>query len=175
MSEASTLGAPPVMPTPEDDDVQFTDYFAFSATEKFYLPDGEQYFEFKKMNEGEKAKFQDKTSKDLVLERNSGNARMSVSMGTERHELIKACVVGFHLRRGGKWVDDDSKSRTGSVTLNDFLTLADPVIVENLEKAIRKANPWLLGEMSSADIQKEIDNLTEMLEVAKEREAGEGS
>jgi hypothetical protein len=145
------------------------DYFGFAATDKFTFPDGKTFIEFTKMNEGKKKDFQDKTSKDLVLERNSGNARMSVLQGTERHELIKACVVNWNLVRGGQPV------QFNQVALNDFLTLADPVIVEGLEKAIRKANPWLLGEMSVSDIDKEIVNLQEMREVAVKREAGEAN
>jgi hypothetical protein len=148
---------------------QQADYFGFSASDKYVLPDGVSYIEFQKMNEGAKKNYQDKTSKDLVLERNSGNARMSVLQGSERHALIKACVTGWNLTRGGQPVPF-----TG-VALNDFLTLADPTVVEGLEKAIRKANPWLLAEMSSEEIQKEIDNLEEMKQVALKREAGEAS
>jgi len=145
------------------------DYFGFSASDKFFFPDKMTYIEFTKMNEGKKKDYQDKTSKDLVLERTSGNARMTVLQGSERHELIKACVVGWNLTRGGQPVPFNQ------VNLNDFLTLTDPTIVEGLEKAIRKANPWLLGEMSVADIDKEISNLQEMREVAAKREAGEAS
>lgn len=148
---------------------QQQDYFGFSATEKFYFPDKVTYIEFTKMNEGQKKTFQDKTSKDLVLERTSGNARMSVLQGTERHELIKSCVVGWNLVRGGQPVPFNR------VALDDFLQLANPVLVEDLEKAIRKANPWLLGDMKSEDIRKQISDLEEMLEVQLKREAGEVS
>lgn len=145
------------------------DYFGFSATGKYFFPDGVTYIEFTKMNEGAKKDFQDKTSKDLVLERTSGNARMTVLQGSERHALIKACVVDWNLLRNGTPI------AFTAAALNDFLALTDPVIVEGLEKEIRKANPWLLGEMSSGDIKKEITNLEEMLEVALKREAGEAS
>lgn len=145
------------------------DYFGFDRTERFFLPDGKSWIEFKPLNEGRKKAFQDKTSKDLVLERTSGNARMSVLQGSERHELIKASVTDWNLMRGGRPIPFNA------VQLGDFLSLADPVIVENLEKAIRKANPWLLAEMTVEDIDKEIANLQEMREVAAKREAGEDS
>jgi hypothetical protein len=145
------------------------DYFGFSRTLKYFLPDKVSYIEFKPMNEGHKKAFQDKTSRDLVLERNSGNARMSVLQGTERHELIRASVVDWNLTRGGSPVP------LTKTTLNDFLDLADPVVVEGLEREIRKANPWLLQDMSVADIDKEIENLQEMRKTAVEREAGEAS
>lgn len=148
---------------------QQKDYFGFERVEKFIFPDGVSYIEFKPMNEGQKKNFQDKTSKDVVLERRSGNARMSVMAGTERHELIKASACGWNLTRGGNPVPFNS------VNLGDFLTLADPRLVEDLEKAIRKANPWLLQDMKPEDIRKEIENLEEMYEEAVKREQGEAS
>lgn len=144
-------------------------YFGFASTEKFFLPDGKSFIEFSKMNEGEKKSFQDKTSRDVVLERNSGNARMNMLQGTERHELIRTCVKGWNL------VDNNGPVAFGPQTLGQFLTVADPAVVEGLEKAIRKANPWLLAEMTSDDIQKEIDNLEEMKKTALARERGESS
>jgi hypothetical protein len=59
--------------------------------------------------------------------------------------------------------------------LKEWLENANPRLVEDLEKEIRKANPWLLAEMSVADIEREIENLEEMKKVAQEREAGEAS
>lgn len=153
---------------------QQQDYFGFDRTEKYFLPDGISWIEFKPLNEGAKKDFQDKVSKDLVLERSSGNARMSIQQGSERHELIKRSVTAWNLKRNGVDLPQPNTNQ-GRVALGDFLTLADPVIIEGLEKAIRKANPWLLAEMKPEDIEREIENLTEMLEVAKKREAGEAS
>lgn len=152
----------------QNEEVRQDDYFGFQATERFVFPDGRTFIEFKKMNEGEKKKYQDKTSKDLVLER-TGNTRMSILQGTERHELIKACIVDWNLMRGGKPVP------CNSVNIGDFLTLANPRIIEDLEKEIRKANPWLMADMKAEDIRREIENLQEMLEEAEKREAGEGN
>jgi hypothetical protein len=143
------------------------DYFGFSQEETYYLPDGEQYFKFRVMNEGDKSQFQRRTQRDVVVERQSGNARMKMDQAQERHELIRTCVTGWNLYRGGQPIQYNERA------LKDFLELADPKIVEGLETAIRKANPWLLGEMSSEDIRKEIDNLEEMYKVALERERGE--
>lgn len=146
-----------------------SDYFGFSRTEKHYLPDKVSYIEIKALNEGEKKKYQDKTSKDLVLERGSGNARMSVLQGSERHELIREAMVDWNLSRGGAPVPFNK------VNIGDFLTLADPKVIEDLEKAVRKLNPWLMADMSVEDIQHEIDNLEEMKKEAEKREAGEDS
>jgi hypothetical protein len=143
------------------------DYFGFSETHRFYFPDKVTFIEFKSMNEGDKAKFQKMTQKDLVLERQSGNARMKVDPATERHELIRTCVVDWNLTRGGAPV------KFSDVQLRDFLKLANPKLVEDLEKEIRKHNPWLLQDMTVEDIDREIENLREMRKVAEERERGE--
>lgn len=145
------------------------DYFGFQKSERHYLPDGVSWFELTAMNEGQKSKFQKKTSRDLILERGTGNTRMKLDAATERHELITECTINWNLTRNGTPVPFNK------VQLGDFLTLTDPKIVEDIEKAIRKLNPWLLAEMSSEDIQREIDNLEEMKQVALERERGESS
>lgn len=145
------------------------DYFGFRSTEKFMFPDGITWIEIRRMNEGEKKEFQDKTSSDMVLERKSGDARVTMKQGTQRHELLKASIVDWNLVREGRPVPCQR------VQIGDFLTLADPRLIEDLEKAVRKINPWLMAEMTVEDIEREIGNLEEMLEIAKKREAGEAS
>jgi hypothetical protein len=145
------------------------DYFGFQATEKFHLPDGLSWIEFRVMNEGDKLKFQKKTGRDINIDRRSGDARIKMDPGTERHELIITCCVNWNLTRNGELVPFGDRS------IRDFLELANPRVVEDLEKAIRKANPWLLGEMTVEDIDKEIADLQEMRVVVSERERGEAS
>lgn len=166
MTETINEGAPVTETLPAQQQV---DYFGFQRTDRHFLPDGVSYFEITAMNEGQKTNYQKKTSRDLVLERNSGNARMKVDPASERHELILECTVGWNLTRGGQPVPFNK------VQMGDFLTLTDPKIVEDIEKAIRKMNPWLLAEMKVEDIDREIENLQEMRAVAVERERGEAS
>lgn len=144
------------------------DYFGFQANEKFVFPDGIQFIEFQIMNEGAKARFQKLTTKDLVVQR-GGDARMKMDPAQERHELIRQSVVGWNMYRGGQPIPYSDRN------LKDFLELANPKLIEDLEKAIRKANPWLMAEMKVEDIDREIENLQEMRRVAVERELGEGS
>lgn len=164
-----TSTVPPVNWTPDVPPSTQIDYFAFQKEDKHYLPDGQTYVLISAMNEGEKTKFQKRTQRDIVLERRSGDARMKMDAASDRHELIRTCVKGWNLVRQGQLVPFTER------TLKDFLELADPKIVEGIEVAIRKVNPWLLGDMSAEDIRKEIENLEEMLVVAEEREAGEAS
>lgn len=163
MSEAYTPDSEPQAPAQHD-------YFGFQRRERFVFPDGLTWIEFEVMNEGKKAKFQRDTQRDLVIERGSGNARAKIDPAATRHALIEASVVDWNLTRNGR-----PYPYNAGQALRDFLTLADPVVIEDLEKAIRKANPWLLDEMSVEDIDREIDNLKEMREVAERRERGEAS
>lgn len=150
------------------------DYFGFNETKKFIFPDGVTFIEFSVMNEGQRTEYQKKTSRDVRLERATGDARMKMDASLERHELIKNTIVSWNLTRGGVPLDQPHTSK-GKTQLGDFLTLANPKLIDELEKEIRKANPWLLADMTSEDIQKEIDNLEEMKQVALERERGESS
>lgn len=150
------------------------DYFGFEADDKWYLPDGISWMRVQVMNEGAKSKFQKKTQRDVILERGSGNARFNVDPSVERHAIILESVTEWNLLRGGNTIGlsvhgNDKKN------LRDWLELANPKLVEDLETFIRKLNPWLAGEMTVEDIDKEIDRLQDMKADLLERQAGEGS
>lgn len=140
------------------------DYFGIPSTQRHIFPDGISYVEFQPMNEGAKAKFQKATSRDLIIERQSGNARTSVDPATERHELLLASITGWNLKRGNSSINFSDRA------LKDFLQLGDPKIIEGIEKTIRKANPWLLNDLSVEDIDKEIENLKELRVEAEKAE-----
>lgn len=145
------------------------DYFAFGSVEKIILPDGVSYVEFDTMNEGAKSRFQKDVQRDLIIERGSGNARTKVDPSVERHALLMASIKGWNLKRGNRPIHFDTRA------LRDFLEFADPKVIELIELAIRKANPWLVSELSVADIDEQIDQLKELREEAVKREAGEAS
>lgn len=155
----------------------YEDYYGFDTREIFYLPDGKQFVEFQPMNEGAKSKFQKLTNKDVVVERSTGNARMKMDPASERHALITESVTGWKLMRkvGDKWQPVPFSKGSPGAELEKWLNIANPTVVEDLEKAIRKANPWLQGEMTVEDIEKEMDNLRELREEAIKREAGNAS
>ena len=155
-----------------NEEPQYTDYFGFTSTERYYLPDGKQWIEFQRMNEGKKREFQKLTSRDLRVQRTTGDALMKVDPGLERQELIKLSMVGWNLmqpdpKNSGEW----RAAPYDSSNIRRFLEGANPEIIDGLEKAIRKANPWMMDEMSVEEIDKEIENLQEMRKVAEEREA----
>lgn len=148
-----------------EEKIQF-DYFGFGETHRHILPDGVSFIEFKVMNEGDKRRYQNGQNRDVTVVKNTGDARLSTKPGDDRHSLLTTVIVGWNLMRGGTALGFTNAH------LKEFLDGADPLIVEGLEKAIRKAHPWLLAEMSVEDIDREIESLQEMREVVVEREAG---
>lgn len=144
------------------------DYWGFEDTKRHMLPDGVQYFDFKVMNEGDKVQFQKLTNQDLKIGRDQ-SATVRVDPATERHTLIKTSVTGWHLLKGGEVVGFSKQM------LEKWLTVAPPKIVEELELAIRKANPWMQADMTLEEVDKELDRLHELRRDIVEREAGEGA
>lgn len=144
----------------------FEDYWSFSATEKYMLPDGKQWIEFNIMNEGQKSSYQKKINRDIKINRKSGDASIRSDIADERHALITTSVVGWSMKQGGNWVAYSTQM------LNNWLNVANPKIVEALEFAIRKANPWLQGDMSIEDIDEEIQRLQELRIETEKREQG---
>lgn len=142
------------------------DYWGVDETHKHYLSDGVQYFEFKVMNEGDKAKFQRQTNQDLTIGRDQ-QAKVRMDPAGERHTLIKTSVTGWNLYKQGEVVAFSPQ------LLEKWLQSANPKIVEELEYAIRMANPWLQAEMSIEEVDKEITRLEEVRRQLVEREAGE--
>jgi len=146
------------------------DYFGFARSLRHYLPDNITWVEFEVMNEGKKSKFQKATQRSLTIKKGSGDASTSLDQAAERHALILESLTDWNLKRRGSSIPFNKGQ-----ALRDFLELADPQVIEGIELAIRKANPWLLGEMSSEDIQQQIDELGDLLVIAQERERGEAS
>ena len=153
---------------------EYQDYFGFGEQQEFVLPDGKQKIFFKVMNEGERAKFQKKTSRDIKFNRSSGDAAIRADVADERTELIMTSVTGWTLKRRSPSGWEDAPFSTGGPhsDLAKWLQLANPKIVDDLQLAIRKANPWMQEDMSVEEIDKEIANLQELRDKALEREKG---
>lgn len=163
---------------PQEEAMVYEDYYGFEDSQQWFFPDKRQFIEFKRMNEGERAKFQKMTTRDVTVVRGSGDAKVRVDPATERHELIVASVTGWNLMRRdntGKPVPVPFTKGSPGAELEKWLQVANPTFVDALETAIRKANPWLTSEMTIEDIEKEEDRLRELKEEIRERERGEGS
>lgn len=159
----------PEVPTEvKDGTPAVADYWGTDEVHKHFLPDGKQFFEFKIMNEGDKVKFQKLTNQDLIVGRDQ-SARVKVAPEAERHTLIKTSLTGWYLLKDGESILFSKQM------LEKWLDVAPPKIVEELEYAIRLANPWMQSEMSVEEIDKEIDRLHEVRKQVVEREAGEAA
>lgn len=142
------------------------DYFAFENTHRTMLPDGKQWVEHRELNEGQKRKYQNSINRDVVIRRASGDASMKMAPGDERHALLKVALIDWHVMRAGVEVPFTPKA------LDEFLDKAPPKIIDMIEKDVRKANPWLLAEMSVEDIDREIAQLQELRETKQREDEG---
>lgn len=159
-------------PGPQDNQV-FEDYWGVSTTQRFTLPDGKQWIEFKILNEGERAEYEKKSSKDLVLQQRTGEARVSSDPAGDRHKLLKVSVVDWYLmQRGpdGEWTPAPFSQRN----FEAWLEKANPKLVDKLEFEIRMANPWLQADMTKEQIKEQIEDLERMLREKEREELGEG-
>lgn len=145
------------------------DYFAsaFRPNEFHYLPDGVSYVEIKFFSEGDRTRYQDKTRGGMKLKK-GGDAEIAIHPGQERNALLTSAIVGWNLVRAGR----PFPFTPGN--LRTFLEVADPRVVDDIEKAVRVANPWLLGDVSLEDLEKEYVALGELIEAKRNEEAGKG-
>lgn len=165
-TDFSTLGQDP-------SDVE--DYFGFDDFGKFTFPDGKTWIKFKIMDEGDRAKFQRMTNKDIKISRGTGDASINADVAFERHELIKNSVVDWNLcrRNADGRMEPVPFSLSGrGPNLESWLSKANPKLVDDLEFAIRQANPWMQAQMTVEEIDKEINRLGELrVQVEKENAA----
>lgn len=156
----------------------YSDYYGFDETEIWYFPDGKQWLKFKKLNEGDRAKYLRATRPDVTINQKSGDARIPFDQANDRHELILSAVIDWHVvtrsAKTGKFeLIPFSSGKGGNV--GQWIQKADPSIIASIDKAIRKSNPWLLNEMSVEQIDKEIADLTELRKAASDREEREST
>lgn len=153
----------------------YEDYFGFDEIETWYFPDGKQWMKFKKLNEGDRAKYLRATRPDVTINQRSGDAKIPMDTANDRRELILASVVDWSIARRSpknpsqfEMVPFSGQAQGSAV--GQWLQKANPALVSKLEKAIRMANPWLMNEMSVEQIDKEIADLQELRKAAEERE-----
>lgn len=151
----------------------YVDYFGFDETHKYMLPDGKQYIEFKALTEGQRARYESSTSRDIRFNRRTDDAAIKMDAAADRRALIEASVVGWNLWRvvnGQPQPVAFSSGSPGSM-LSQWLNGANPRLVNELVTAIRKANDWMSEDMTSEMIREEIANLEQLLKDTEEREA----
>lgn len=163
-----TVVAEKNIPGPEE--VAFQDYFGFEELHKWYFPDKKQWITFKVMSEGDRAQYQKQTSRDVTLERQSGNARIKVDPGEERQILVSQSVTGWFLYKEGKeypYSDQNFKA---------WYVRANPKLIDSLVDAIREQNPWLVTDSMTVEaVDEEIAKLQETREKLVKEAAGKAA
>lgn len=159
----------------EDIYAGYQDYFGGSNSEKWYFPDGKQYIEFQPMNEGQRAKYESSTSRDVRFNRRTDDAAIRMDAASDRRQLVMSSVTGWHVaKRSGNSLEPVPFSMgTPGSTFNQWYDKANPKLINSLVDAIRKANPWMTDDMTSEMIREEIKRLEELLTTVEEREAKE--
>lgn len=142
------------------------DYFGLSDQHIVKLPDGISWVAHRELNEGQKAKYQDSLQRDVTLRKSTGDAQIKMAMGAERMELVKVALVDWNIIRDGKPLAFNPNN------VNAFVKNASPKIIDLIEKSIRKENTWLMEEVSSKDLENEIETLQELLEAKRKEEEG---
>lgn len=151
----------------------YENYFGFETTEKYMLPDGKQWIAFKPMNEGERAKYEEKTQKDVTVNRRTDDAKIRLNAASDRHALLMQSVCDWHMMQKmptGEWMKVGFSTGTGG-TFAQWLGKANPKIVNELHQAIVNANGWMAAELTAEAIREEIKSLEARLEEAVKREA----
>lgn len=153
-------------PLPEFEEPVQSDYFGVDVTEKVTLPDQKSWVKIRKLDEGQRISYVNKSNREVRLNRRTQDAYMQMAAGEDRKNLLRVAIVDWNLIRGGQPVS------FGEAELEVFLTKADPEILNVIEKGVRKLNPWLLADLSVADIDKEIADLYELRAIRVKEEQG---
>jgi hypothetical protein len=159
------------MPTHE---VVAEDYFGFDETHIVKLPDGVSFVEHKTLSEGKRRKYLNGMNRDVVIQKATGDARMSMAPGDERYSLLKSAITGWNLKRRNNRGELEDVSFTPG-NLEKFLESAPPRVIDLIDKEVRKVNAWLIEDMSVEDIDKEIKTLEELRETKLAQESGNAS
>lgn len=150
---------------PDSTPVQ-ADYFAFDKTEKVMLPDGVSWVEVKVLNEGARRKYLNEVNKEVRLQRATGDAVMRLASGDERKSILEESIVGWNLIRNGAPVPCDKGN------LQQFLTKADPSVIDVIYERVRKLNPWLTQDITVEEIDRQIAELESLRAEKLKQEEG---
>lgn len=159
-----------------EEKVEFVDYFTFEERLRWYFPDKKHYIEYKPMTEGDRRKYQSKTMTTMSMNRASGDSKIGINVARDREELLNISVIGWFMERRdglGNIVSVDFTDKNHG--WNAWSTRANPKYIEDLEKAIRKANPWMQSDLDIDEIDAEIDRLQTLRTELRDRQLGEES
>lgn len=149
----------------EAEPIVYEDYWGTDETVRHVMPDGNSWFEIKKMNEGDRARYQYEAALKMTTKRKSGDTEIDLDQAKDRMALICNSVINWNIRKGGEVVPFNKAA------LRAWVTATGPNYVDALISKIRKFNPFLQEDLSSADLREQIKDLEESYELAVKREA----
>ena len=142
--------------------------FGQISTTKVPLGDGVSYVEVQKMTGGMRDRYEGQSSRPLKVSR-EGEAEVKMDASIERRALLDICIVGWDIYvNGDPWPFNDANKRR-------FLADAPVELIDEVEKAARELNPWLLDEVTVEALDKQIAELTELRDRKLEEEAGKAN
>lgn len=155
------------------EETKYVDYFAEPETHRFFLPDGQQYFDYQELREGGKALYEKATNQDIRVQRSTGDARLKVDPATQRQTMIRLSVVDaciFHRENGRMVRMDFNKERPGRFW--DMIFDKFPAkLLEELHREMEKVNTWVAADDDVKALKEQRELLDERIARAEEEEA----
>ena len=149
------------------------DYFGFEETQRVDLPDNRSYVDIKALNEGGRRAYLNAVNKEVRIAKGTGDAVMQMANGDERRILLRHAICGWNLVRVRNGALEPVPFKDGPVS--DFLEKANPVIIDVIDKAVRKQNPWLQSDVTLEDLENQRKELDEQIEKKRLEEEGKES
>lgn len=143
----------------------YEDYWGVRGDVREYFPDGKQFFVIKKMNEGDRARYQHEAGMQMTSMRKTGDTKIDIDQAADRMALICAAVIDWNLYR------DNTLVPFNKGTLRSWVGIADPKLLDKLLMAVRKFNPFLQEDLSVKEIDEQMNELRELRQLAVNREA----
>jgi hypothetical protein len=143
----------------------YEDFWGTSGETTHYLPDNKQYFTIKKMNEGDRARYQFESGMQMTSMRKTGDTKIDINQAKDREALAVASIKGWFLVKDGVQVPFNTNA------LREWIKVADPKLLDKLLMAIRKFNPFLQEDLSVKEIDEQMQELRELRDIAAKREA----
>jgi restriction endonuclease Mrr len=184
IEDLQVLGSPVVggtsdgSPVAKQDDMYsgFVDYFGFDEKETYYFPDGKQWLQLKKLTEGDRARYESSTSKDIRINRRTEDATLKVDASLDRQALLMSAICGWNLvtrNRAGQFEPVTFSNTGAGSTLAQWIAKANPNIINKVVDKVRQMNPWLMSEMTEEMIDEEIRRLEQLRSDLRDKEAAE--
>lgn len=143
----------------------YEDYWGTKGETTHYMPDGKQYFTIKKMDEGDRARYQFESGMQMTSMRKTGDTKIDINQAKDREALVCASVKGWFLVKDGVQVPFNAQA------LRAWVKGSDPKLLDKLLMSIRKFNPFLQEDLSVKDIDEQMQELRELRDIAEKREA----